>query len=111
MKNKSKLENLTFKKFSDLAAEKGLSKYEKIGFYDHLRKDREEEIFRDILDKLPNLKKKNQVVIDIGCGCSDLPYLLIEHCRKNKNKLVLIDSREMLDLLPDEKFITKVPGQ
>jgi hypothetical protein len=111
MKNKSKLENLNFKKFSELAAEKGLSKYEKIGFYDHLRKGIEADIFEDIRSKLSNLGKKNQVVVDIGCGCSDLPLLLIELCRKHKHQLVLIDSKEMLDNLPDAKFITKIAGQ
>lgn len=111
MKNASKLTNLTFEKFRKLAADGALSKYEKIGFFDELRKGKEQKIFDDILVKLPNLSKKNAVVVDIGCGCSDLPFILIEHCRKYKQKLVLIDSQEMLDMLPNEKFITKVAGQ
>lgn len=111
MKNKSKLDNLTFKKFRELASDKQLSKYEKIGFYDKFRKGKEQHIFDDMLRKLPNLHKKNATVVDIGCGCSDLPFILIEHCKKNKQHLILIDSQEMLDMLPNEKFITKIAGQ
>jgi hypothetical protein len=111
MKNKAKLENLTYKKFSELASDKELSKYERIGFYNHIRRGKEGNIFKDILSKLSNLDKKNQTIIDIGCGCSDLPLILIEHCRKHKHKLILIDSQEMLDHLPNEKFIIKIAGQ
>ncbi|MEA1967683.1 MAG: SAM-dependent methyltransferase, partial [Thermodesulfobacteriota bacterium] len=54
-------------------------------------------------------KKKKQVVMDIGPGCSDLPHMIIELCRKNQHSLILVDSKEMLSNLPDESFITKVP--
>ncbi len=77
MKNKSKLDNLTFSKFRELASDKQLSKYEKIGFYDQFRKGKEQQIFDDMLRKLPNLHKKSATVVDIGCGCSDLPFILI----------------------------------
>ena len=47
--------------------------------------------------------------MDIGCGCSKPVLMLIDFCRENNHKLYLIDSKEMLDNLPDEKFILKIP--
>ncbi len=102
--------NLTFEDFRKLAKDKLLSRYEKIGFPNSYRESREQSIFRDIVDKLSNLGKNNQVVMDIGPGCSDLPLMLIDLCRKQGHKLWLIDSQEMLDHLPNESFVTKVPA-
>lgn len=87
-----------------------LSRYEKIGFPNAYREDREESIFKDISSKLSNLNKDSQIVIDIGPGCSGLPFMLVDLCRRQGHSLVLIDSREMLDHLPGEPFITKVPA-
>ncbi|MEO9804490.1 MAG: class I SAM-dependent methyltransferase [Reichenbachiella sp.] len=103
--------NLDFEDFKKLAKDKELSKYEKIGFFNHLRKGFEKIIFKDILRKLTNLEKSGQVILDIGAGCSDLPMMLIEHCQTHGHTLILIDSEDMLDLLPDKDFIVKVSGQ
>ena len=105
-----RFKNLTFEGFRNLAQDKSLSKYEKIGFPDSYREDMEEKIFADIKGKLKNLCKKNKVIMDIGPGCSELAFMLIELCKRNNHKLVLIDSKEMLDHLPDSSFITKVPS-
>ena len=45
--------------------------------------------------------------MDIGAGCSGLPKMLIDLCEKNKHKLILIDSEEMLSHLPNKPFIEK----
>lgn len=102
--------DLTFEGFRKLAQDGSLTKYEKIGFPDSYREGKEKKIFLDIVRKLGNLKKKGKVVMDIGPGCSDLPFMLIDLCREQEHTLVLIDSQEMLDHLPDEQFIAKVPG-
>ena len=107
---KQLLRDFTFEKFRRLAKNDSLSKYEKIGFYNELRKGYEEKIFADIINKLPNLKKKHQVVMDIGPGCSELPFMLIKLCCEMNHTLILVDSQEMLDHLPDESFIEKVPA-
>jgi hypothetical protein len=99
--------NLNFNKFRQAAMDDSLSCYEKIGFPDSYREGKEEQIFRDIVGKLKNLEKTNQLVIDIGPGCSHLPLMLIELCRSRNHQLILIDSDEMLSHLPDEPFITK----
>ena len=106
-----KLNNLDFEKFRKLASDKTLSRYEKIGFYDSLRKEYEKKIFSDILHKLTRLGKKNLRVMDIGCGCSELPRMLIGHCRDRGHSLLLVDSKEMLDQLPEAPFIKKIPAR
>ena len=67
-------------------------------------------IYSDIVAKLSNLKRKNQTVLDIGPGCSDLPLMLIEQCRSREHNLHMIDNPEMLDQLPNHQFITKIAG-
>ncbi|MBM7866620.1 SAM-dependent methyltransferase [Heliobacterium gestii] len=106
----TRFRNLTFEGFRELACDPSLTRYERIGFPNSYREGKEEDIFIDILGKLPNLAKNEKTVLDIGPGCSELPYMLIEQCRNRGHKLILIDSEEMLQLLPDEPFIKKIPA-
>ncbi|EJN00867.1 bifunctional 2-polyprenyl-6-hydroxyphenol methylase/3-demethylubiquinol 3-O-methyltransferase UbiG [Herbaspirillum sp. YR522] len=99
--------NIGFEDFRQLASDSSLSKYERIGFPDAYRAGFEAAIFADIRSKLGNLDREQQRVLDIGPGCSDLPQMLIEHCRARGHHLALVDNREMLDLLPDAGFIEK----
>lgn len=99
--------NIGYEDFRRLAKDENLSKYERIGFPDNYREGFEASIFADIRHKLTNLDASKQLVLDIGPGCSDLPTMLMEHCRAQRHNLHLIDSPEMLALLPDEKFVTK----
>ncbi|OQW90620.1 MAG: SAM-dependent methyltransferase [Thiotrichaceae bacterium IS1] len=106
-----KFENLSFEKFKQLATDESLSCYEKIGFPDSYRKGYEENIFTDVRTKLKNLGLTNKIVLDIGPGCSDLPRMLINWCRDQQHSLILIDSQEVLSLLPNESFMTKIPAR
>ena len=108
-KNYDEFKNLTFNDFKRLAQDDSLSKYEKIGFPISYRKGKEDRIFSDLTKKLRNLNKEEQRIVDIGCGCSDFAFLTIDLCHKKNHHLVLIDSQEMLDHLPEKPFITKVP--
>jgi len=102
---------LDFRGFAKLATDATLSKYEKIGFPDSYRSGYEPAIFADICAKLTRLSSKRGLnVLDIGPGCSDLPHMLIDLCRKQGHRLYLIDSPEMLAQLPDADFIEKRPG-
>jgi hypothetical protein len=105
-----RFKHLTYHGFRALARDPGLSGYEKIGFPDSYRRGKAGVILRDIAAKLGNLKKRRQIVLDIGPGCSDLATRLIGLCRRQQHKLLLVDSREMLDQLPDARFITKIPA-
>jgi hypothetical protein len=101
---------LSYATFRKLAHDELLSEYEKVGFPDSYRKGYGEAIFSDICAKLPNLSVPKQTVLEIGPGCSELPRLLIESCRQHSHTLILIDAPEMLDQLPSEPFITKIPA-
>lgn len=100
----------TFDDFRKMAQDATLSRYEKIGFPDSYRQGKEEFIFQNIVDNLPLLNEREKVVLDVGPGCSDLPRMMIELCRKQGHKLLLVDSEEMLAHLPDEEFIQKIPA-
>lgn len=102
--------DLGFEDFRRMAKDSSLSRYEKIGFPNSYREGKEELIFRDIVTKLPGLQEKNKVVLDIGPGCSDLPRMLIDLCKRNSHSLLLVDSQEMLSNLPDDESVTKIGG-
>jgi hypothetical protein len=102
-----RFENLTYDDFRRMAGDGSLSAYEKIGFPDSYREGKEEAIWRDILAKLPALLDRNKVILDVGPGCSELPSMMIDLCRTNGHTLLLVDSAEMLEHLPDEPFIEK----
>ena len=108
--NFDKFQKLDFASFKELAKNDNLSLHEKIGFPDSYREKKESAIFDDIKAKLPNFDKSQKTVIDIGIGCGKLAFLIIEHCLKYKNTLILIDSEEMLARLPDEKGLIKIPA-
>lgn len=99
--------DLGYEDFRRMAGDPKLSRYEKIGFPDSYRAGKEAAIFDDIRAKLPALNLSRRVVLDVGPGCSDLPGMLIEHCRLQEHELLLVDSAEMLGHLPDEPFIRK----
>ena len=105
-----KFRKLTFEDFSELAKDPSLSKYEKIGFPNSYRAGYEEKILENIFNKNPILSERRKVVLDIGPGCSDLITFFIDHCKVMEHELTLIDSQEMLNLLPDDKFINKQAG-
>jgi 2-polyprenyl-3-methyl-5-hydroxy-6-metoxy-1,4-benzoquinol methylase len=106
--NSQRFDSLTFAGFRELAAAQGLSRHERVGFPDSYREGYEAAIYRDIQAKLTNLAKRGQTVLDIGCGCSDLPLLLADTGERQSHQLVLIDSAEMLGHLPDG--LRKVAG-
>lgn len=99
---------LSFDDFRRMAQDDSLSSYEKIGFPNSYRQGHEQSIFADIVAKVPALASQNKLILDIGPGCSDLARLLVERCRVANHKLILVDSKEVLDHTPDEGFIHKL---
>lgn len=101
----------SFDDFKKMAKDESLSMYEKIGFPNSYRAGKEEYIFQEIKLKLNlNEAKTNQVLLDIGCGCSELPLMIQNECKNKGVDVVLVDAEEMLNLLPNKPFITKFPG-
>ena len=107
----SRYDNLTFDSYRKLASESGLNCYDRIGSPKEYREGKEEVFFQDILLKLTNLKKNNLKVLDIGPGCTPLTTKIIDFCLGNNHNLFLIDSAEMLSLIPSDKAVTKILGR
>jgi cyclopropane fatty-acyl-phospholipid synthase-like methyltransferase len=104
--------DLTFDDFRRLATDATLSPYEKIGFPDEYRDGYEPAIFADIEAKLPPLgERRDQVVLDIGPGCSELPAMVRARCEANGHTLVLVDSEEMLAHHADGERVRKFSGR
>jgi len=105
-----KFGNPSFEEYKSMAKDASLSVFEKIGFPDSYRDGKEQAIMNDILRKLgADRPSAGKTFVDIGCGCSDLPRLIMEHCEVNHIHLVQIDCQEMLDLLP-AKYSRKISG-
>ena len=99
---------LDYEGFRALARNPALSAHEKIGFPDRYRDGFEDAILADILSKLPSLTEaEGLMVVDIGPGCAALPRQLVELCRARRHTLVLVDSPEMLALLPDAQGVVR----
>ncbi|MEJ0065776.1 MAG: hypothetical protein WDM85_10385 [Caulobacteraceae bacterium] len=102
---------LDFEGFRKLAMDERLSVHEKIGFPPAYREGFEAAIFDDILTKLPRLASDEGLsVVDIGPGCAGLPRRLIDLCRERGHRLLLVDSPEMLNQLPDGAGVGKCAG-
>jgi cyclopropane fatty-acyl-phospholipid synthase-like methyltransferase len=109
--SKIDFDSLNFDKFRELAKMEKLSNHEKVGFPNEYREGKESAIFDDMQSKLHSLSRKNSVILEIGPGCGLLPIMLAELCTKNHSTLHLVDSSEMLNLLPDFECVNKWPGR
>ena len=103
--------NLNFDDFRAMANNPSLSQHEKVGFPNDYRDGKEEAIFRDICNKLLNLKLTGKNILEIGPGCSKLPIMLASLCSDNNSDLIYVDSSEMLAHLPDGPRISKFEGK
>jgi cyclopropane fatty-acyl-phospholipid synthase-like methyltransferase len=103
---------LSFEDFRRLATDPTLSVYEKIGFPDEYRDGYEHSIYADIAAKLPPLEqRREQVVLDIGPGCSDLPRMIRERSERQGHTLLLVDSEEMLAHHEEGPRVQKFSGR
>jgi SAM-dependent methyltransferase len=101
---------LSYERFRTMARDNSLSLNERMGMPDAFRDGFEDAILADVESKLPAVTEQGRTIIDIGCGCGLLTQKLIALCEARGHKLVLVDSPEMLELLPDAAHVTKVPG-
>jgi hypothetical protein len=110
IENYRRFSGIGFEDFRVMAQDKSLTRYEKIGFPDVYREGCEKRIFEDVQSKLKALSETNRIILDIGPGCSDLPNFIINQCVNKQHELILIDSKEMLDHLPEAKGVRKIPA-
>lgn len=111
MSTSKKPSELTYTDFRSLAKNPRLSRNEKIDFPDLCRTGYTAKILSDITDKLQLGGKSRRILCDIGCGCGDLTLGLCRWTRKHRDTYVLVDSPEMLSLLPDWPNLKKFPGK
>lgn len=104
-------DNLNFDKFREFAKSGQLSDHEKVGFPNTYREGKEEAIFADVCSKLMVLQERGKTVLEIGPGCSQLPVMLSQFCEEHGHQLLLVDSHEMLELLPTASHLHKLPGR
>jgi SAM-dependent methyltransferase len=108
---KKDLSYITFEDFKQFALDNSLSPSEKIGFPDAYRKGYDALIFEDIKSKLNNFNHAAKTVLDLGCGCSELAKLIVEYSQKQRHRLILADSAEMLNHLPNDEHLIKITGK
>jgi hypothetical protein len=106
----SRFENLSYEKFKQLALDSSLTACEKVGFPNAYRQGKEDLVWQDIKRKLTNLSLADQLIVDIGPGCSDVPRFLLAEAKATNSRVILCDSQEMLSLLPDGFKIEKIEG-
>jgi hypothetical protein len=110
-KSRVDYDRLDYEAFRHLATSDSLSSHEKVGFPDNYRAGREHDILADICSKVTSLRQSERLILDIGPGCGELAKLLCRYTEQHKHQLLLVDSTEMLSLLPEATHIEKYPGK
>ena len=100
----------TYEVFRERAKEPALSRNEKCGFPDALRRGQSERIYTDICCKLTVLGNPKVKMLDIGPGCSELAQHIVDATARRNQFLTVVDSPEMLRLLPDRPHLSKIEG-
>jgi SAM-dependent methyltransferase len=104
-------QDLGYDDLRQLARDPALSENQKMGFGPAHRHGNEDAILADIVAKLPALRDTGRTIVDIGPGCGPLARLLTAHCAAHRHRLVLVDSPEMLALLPEQPAMIKLAGR
>ena len=97
--------------FPTATLDPSLSASEKIGFPDALREVAEDQILDSIATLVELGSRSGMLVVDIGCGCGVLTQRMVELCVAQGHELVLVDSAEVLNQLPDAAPVRKLPGR
>jgi 2-polyprenyl-3-methyl-5-hydroxy-6-metoxy-1,4-benzoquinol methylase len=100
----------SYEEFRERAKNDAFSLNEKCGFPEAFRSGRSALIFADICSKLTVLANPGVKLLDVGAGCADLAHHIIGATGRNGQSLTVIDSPEMLSLLPDRSYLTKIEG-
>jgi 2-polyprenyl-3-methyl-5-hydroxy-6-metoxy-1,4-benzoquinol methylase len=100
----------SYEDFRKRAINPALSLNEKCGFAEVFRAGQGPRILADVCKKLTALSRPGASICDIGSGCSELAHCIVETTARNGQSLTVIDSPEMLGLLPSSPHLTKTEG-
>ena len=100
----------SYEEFRERAKNPALTLNEKCGFPEAFRSGQSARIFADICSKLIALTNTGAKLLDIGAGCTELAHHIVEATGRHGQSLTVIDSPEMLSLLPDRSHLTKIEG-
>jgi hypothetical protein len=100
----------SFDDFRNLAKAADMDRSVKSGDPTNLREGSHARIAEDIIRKIPALQQPGSLILDIGPGVGEVPFILIDHCEKMQQKLLLSDSAEVLGNIPDRPGVVKLPG-
>lgn len=100
----------TYEEFRERAKNPAYSPNEKCGFPEAFRSGQGPYIFADICSKLTVLTNPGAKLLDIGAGCTELAHHIIETTGRHGQYLTMVDSPEMLSLLPNRSHLSKIEG-
>lgn len=100
----------SYEEFRERARNAAYSLNEKCGFPEAFRSGQGANVFADICSKLTVLTNLGVELLDIGAGCTELAHYIIESTARYGQSLTVIDSPEMLSLLPDKSHLNKIEG-
>lgn len=104
-------DKLDYEAFRDLAKDEQIDQHERVGFPSSYRQNKDEFIWEDILSKLQNIKLTHKKVLEIGPGWSDLTQRILSYSAQQHHEVFLVDSPEMLSLIPDFSHVKKIAGK
>ncbi|NDV02625.1 class I SAM-dependent methyltransferase [Pseudoroseicyclus tamaricis] len=102
---------LTYANFRARAQDDSLSETEKLGSPDSFRDGFEPAILADFEAKIPALTREGTTIVDIGAGCGELARQMIRRTGERGQRLISVDSPEMLALLPEAEHVTRIAGR
>ena len=103
--------DLDYEAFRQLAKNPHLTADEKMAFGPRHRQGFEEIIIEDIRGKVPALDEVGKTVVDIGCGVGSLTERFVHLCQRQKHRLIMVDSEEMLAQAPVGADVVKIAGK
>jgi len=110
MSHHSRYDVSGYQAFRLRAKDSSLRPNEKSAFPEGYRAGQSGAIFGDICSKLTALQAIGARILDIGAGCGELASHIIAESGRRQQSLTVIDSPEMLALLPNEAHVKKIEG-
>ena len=110
-KDPARFRGMGFDRFRELALDPCLTDIEKMGGAQGHREGYDAAIWASMISLLPALSAKGARILDIGPGCGEIARRMIRQAETQRNRLTLVDHKEMLDLLPVSDAVDRIEGR